>query len=92
MVEQRRDGRDLFAALLELMAALRAETAKDVTSADERETLREAHMRQTIRRAEREGDGWKASEKSSSVHAPGVRRAGVPDRLARPRLLMCPAF
>src|SRR5215210_1427066 len=55
MVEERRDGRDLFAALLELMAALREETKKDVTSADEREALREAHMRQTIRRAEREG-------------------------------------
>lgn len=55
MVEQRRDGRDLFAALLELMAALREETAEDVASTDERGTLREAHMRQTIRRAEREG-------------------------------------
>lgn len=55
MVEQRRDGRDLFAALLELMAALREETAEGVTSTDRRETLREAHMRQTIRRAEREG-------------------------------------
>lgn len=55
MVEQRRDGRDLFAALIELMAALREETAGDVTANDKRETLREAHMRQTIRRAEREG-------------------------------------
>lgn len=55
VVEQRRDGRDLFAALLELMATLREETADDVTSTDKMEALREAHMRQTIRRAEREG-------------------------------------
>jgi hypothetical protein len=55
MVEQRRDGRDLFAALLELMAALREETAKDGTANDKVETLREAHMRQTIRRAQGEG-------------------------------------
>ena len=75
MVEQRRDGRDLFAALLELMAALREETADDATSADGRETLREAHMRQTIRRAEREGfkriaavcGAWHAPALSPSV-------------------------
>jgi hypothetical protein len=55
MVEQRRDGRDLFAALLELMSALREEAAKAETSSDRREALREAHMRQTIRRAQQEG-------------------------------------
>lgn len=52
MVEQRRDGRDLFAAILETMSALR-ESAPPLT--DRVELLREAHMRQTIRAAQREG-------------------------------------
>jgi hypothetical protein len=52
MVEQRRDARDLFAAVLEAMAILRTETP---AAANETEARREAHMRQTIRAAEREG-------------------------------------
>ena len=72
VVEHRRDGADLFAALLEAMAALRVEAEREVSdaqlanaeSAEEteaeqielnREALREAWMRQTIRRAQKEG-------------------------------------
>jgi hypothetical protein len=52
MVEQRRDGVDLFAAILEAMAALRAESPPDP---DPVEGQREAWMRQTIRTAQKEG-------------------------------------
>jgi hypothetical protein len=52
MVEQRRDGADLFAAILEAMAALRAETPPDP---DPIEAQREAWMRQTMRVAQKEG-------------------------------------
>jgi hypothetical protein len=51
MVEQRRDGADLFAAVLEAMAAVR-EAVPDV---EPREAAREAAMRQRIRAAVREG-------------------------------------
>ncbi len=56
MVEQRRSSRDLFAAILEAMIALReaAPAPKDPPDA-EREAKREAYMRQTIRAAQREG-------------------------------------
>ncbi len=52
MVEHRRDGADLFAALLEAMTAIRRELPP-VT--DMNELRREAFMRQTIRAAERDG-------------------------------------
>jgi Family of unknown function (DUF5682) len=52
MVEQRRDGADLFAAILEAMAALRAEALHDL---DPIEAQREAWMRQTMRAAQKEG-------------------------------------
>src|SRR5262245_59099145 len=52
MVEQRRDGADLFAAILEAMAALRAESPPD---SDPVEAQREAWMRQTMRAAQNEG-------------------------------------
>ncbi|HJZ47892.1 MAG TPA: DUF5682 family protein [Roseiflexaceae bacterium] len=52
MVEQRRNGVDLFAAILEAMAALRAESPPDP---DPVEAQREAWMRQTIRAAQAEG-------------------------------------
>ena len=52
MVEHRRDGTDLFAAILEAMTALREEFPEPD---DPREARREAHMRQTIRAAEAEG-------------------------------------
>jgi hypothetical protein len=52
MVEQRRDAADLFAAILEAMAALRAEAPPDP---DPVEAQREAWMRQSIRAAQKEG-------------------------------------
>jgi hypothetical protein len=52
MVEHRRDGTDLFAAILEAMTALREEYPED---RDEFEPQREAYMRQIIRKAEKEG-------------------------------------
>ncbi len=52
LVEQRRDGADLFAGILEAMAALR-EAAPPNT--DPVEDLREAYMRKTIRAALAEG-------------------------------------
>jgi hypothetical protein len=52
MVEQRRDGADLFAAILEAMAALRAESPPDPDPVEEQ---REAWMRQTIRAAQKDG-------------------------------------
>jgi len=51
MVEQRRDGADLFAAVLEAMAAVR----EAVPDLEPREAAREAFMRQRIRAAVREG-------------------------------------
>lgn len=50
-IEQRLDSRDLFAGIAEAMTALRAGLAPP----QGREALREAHMRQAIRAAEREG-------------------------------------
>jgi hypothetical protein len=52
VVEHRRDGADLFAAILEAMAAVRAHVGP---TGDLREQRREAHMRQTIRAAQAEG-------------------------------------
>jgi hypothetical protein len=52
MVEQRRDGADLFAAILEAMSALRAEMPPDLGPLEAR---REAWMRQTIRAAQKDG-------------------------------------
>lgn len=52
MVEHRRDGTDLFTAILEAMTALR-ESVPPVD--DPRESQREAYMRQTIRAAQKEG-------------------------------------
>jgi hypothetical protein len=52
MVEHRRDGAELFQAILEAMTVLRAESP---ANADPVEAQREAWMRQTIRAAEREG-------------------------------------
>lgn len=50
-VEQRRDLSNLFEGILEAMSAMRV----DPTPKNEREIQREAHMRQTIRAAQREG-------------------------------------
>lgn len=50
-VEQRRDMQGLFEGILEAMSELRA----DSTPKNEREAQREAHMRQSIRAAQKEG-------------------------------------
>ncbi len=56
MVEQRRDARDLFAAILEAMSAVRAEMPPPTDPLEaRREEQREAFMRKTIRQAQREG-------------------------------------
>jgi uncharacterized protein DUF5682 len=52
MVEQRQDGADIFAAILEAMAALREQSPPDP---DPIEGQREAWMRQTIRVAQKDG-------------------------------------
>jgi hypothetical protein len=54
IVEQRRDSRDVFAAILEAMTALR-EKIDGGRPKDEREAQREAYMRQTLRAAQSEG-------------------------------------
>ncbi|QFP76892.1 DUF5682 family protein [Deinococcus sp. AJ005] len=51
LVEARGDGGDVFGAVLEVMAAVRA----DAPAPAGREAMREAHMRQTIRAAQKEG-------------------------------------
>lgn len=57
MVEERGDGEQLFAAISEAMLTLRAEWGDRYRDADEaqREALREAHMRQCIRAAQKDG-------------------------------------
>ncbi len=55
MVEQRLNSADLFAAILEAMSALRAEIPPLNSTYERREALREAHMRKTIREAEKAG-------------------------------------
>lgn len=60
MVEQRSETTDLFPAIVEAMSALRLEMEKDHpldlnNNRDYREALREAYMRQTIRKAKKAG-------------------------------------
>ncbi|GAA0744548.1 DUF5682 family protein [Ideonella azotifigens] len=57
MVEERGDGEQLFVAISEAMTTLRAETPERHRSEADarREALREAHMRQCIRAAQKEG-------------------------------------
>ena len=57
MVEERGDGEELFAAISEAMSAVRNEAPDTRASADEarREALREAHMRQCLRQAQKDG-------------------------------------
>lgn len=52
MVEQRQDSGDIFAAIVEVMTALRQAQNDEP---DERELFREAAMRQSIRQAQKEG-------------------------------------
>jgi hypothetical protein len=75
LVEQRRDSRDLFEGLLELMAVLREEVAKhEVSPVDRVEELREAHMRQTIHRAQEEGFK-RIAVVCGAWHAPAISQA-----------------
>ncbi|MBI1258198.1 MAG: hypothetical protein GC204_12065 [Chloroflexi bacterium] len=53
LVEQRLDSSDLFAAILEAMTALREQTSPLDPFHEHNEMLREAHMRKTIREAEK---------------------------------------
>ena len=55
MVEQRIDSSDLFSAILEAMTALREHTPLLDPFRERYEALREAHMRKTIREAEKSG-------------------------------------
>lgn len=60
MVEERGDGRELFAAIAEAMAVVRTEWQARYEQANDpferrREALREAHMRQALRAAKKEG-------------------------------------
>ncbi len=57
MVEERGDGEQLFAAIAEAMTTLRADWGDKHRDANEaqREALREAHMRQCIRDAQKQG-------------------------------------
>ncbi|MBC7994185.1 MAG: hypothetical protein H7Z15_13210, partial [Rhizobacter sp.] len=59
MVEERGDGEQLFAAIAEAMTSLRAETGDKHRNEAEarREAMREAHMRQCVRAAQKEGFG-----------------------------------
>lgn len=58
MIEERQDSSELFEAIAEAMTALRAEvdaTSPRDTADHEREQLREAHMRKTLRKANKDG-------------------------------------
>ena len=54
-VEERGDGEQLFAAIAEAMTALRSDVGADTGQTDPHELLREAHMRQCLRAARKEG-------------------------------------
>jgi hypothetical protein len=71
MVEQRRDGTDIFTAILVAMAALRAEAPPP----EGREALREAWMRQTIRAALKEGHE-RVAVVCGAWHAPALADLG----------------
>ncbi|MDB5353439.1 MAG: hypothetical protein JWN86_4686 [Planctomycetota bacterium] len=74
VVEWRRDGADLFAEILEAMAEVRlAAPPQD----DPRELLREAHMRQTIREARKEGHASIAVI-CGAWHAPALAETAWP--------------
>jgi hypothetical protein len=71
LVEQRRDDVDLFAALLEAMTALR----EGEPPPEQREALREAWMRKTIRAARHEGF-TRIAVVCGAWHAPALRDLG----------------
>jgi len=72
MIEERRDSRAIFQGVLELMTALREETAGQGEFPPERvEALREAHMRQVIREAQEAGWG-RIAVVCGAWHAPAL--------------------
>jgi hypothetical protein len=75
MIEQRRDSREVFKAVLELMTALRSEAATESAGeAHPVDGLREAHMRKTIRTAQKQYA--KIAVVCGAWHAPVL--AGMP--------------
>lgn len=92
LVEHRRGGDDVFAAVLEAMTALReAAIPTQRSPADaEREALREAHMRQALREAQRDGferiavvcGAWHAPSLAQrpSAREDAARLKGLPKR------------
>lgn len=92
MVEQRRDSAGLFAAILEAMTALRAEVnatddapdGPEAALAAAREAAREAHMRQTLRAAQRDGYE-RIAIVCGAWHAPAL--AALPSEASDARLL-----
>jgi hypothetical protein len=75
MVEHRRDGGDVFVAVLEAMTALRDAAIESHLQQlePEREAQREAHMRQTIRAAQKEGFARIAAV-CGAWHAPALAK------------------
>lgn len=73
LVEHRRDGGDVFAAVLEAMTALREAAIPSCLQLiePEREALREAHMRQQIRAAQKE-DFARIAVVCGAWHAPAL--------------------
>lgn len=69
LVEQRQDSLDLFAAIEEMMTVARQELGETLSP---REALREAHMRQTIRAAEKEGH-QRIAVVCGAWHVPALR-------------------
>ena len=75
MVEHRRDGAEVFAAVLEAMTALREAAIQSSLQRfePEREEQREAHMRQSIRAAQEEGFK-KIAVVCGAWHAPALAK------------------
>ncbi len=79
VVEQRRDGADLFAEIADAMAALRAESPPET---DATELRREAHMRQQIRRAKADGHR-RIAVVCGAWHAPALRETADAKAVAK---------
>ncbi len=83
VVEGRRDGADLFAAIRDAMREVRSSLPAET---DPRELRREAHMRQAIRAARREGHGPIAVV-CGAWHAPALQVESWPAAREDARLL-----
>ncbi|MBN1287285.1 MAG: hypothetical protein JXB47_17935 [Anaerolineae bacterium] len=75
MVEQRRDSAELFDAILEMMTALRTELGFEPENPFE--AMREAHMRKTIRAAQKDGFE-RIAVVCGAWHAPALVEAAWP--------------